>query len=115
MNPADYWPAHLAALARVRRERPRTFEAVKAILDTFVPPSRAEAFFPDGGFDNLADALLAAGWQVEFDEATHAFRAWNPQDYKGLVYDHGDIRRYEVHPRWRADTQQFFEVKEGEQ
>lgn len=100
MNPADYWPAHLAVLVRVRRERPRTFEAVKAILDTFTPACRGEAFFPVGGFDNLADALLAAGWEVEFDEATHAFRAWHPDDNKGLIYDHGDIRRYEVHARW---------------
>ena len=100
MNPADYWPAHLVTLARIRRERPRTFEAVKAILDTFTPPSRGEAFFPDSGFDNLADALLAAGWDVGFDEATHAFRAWNPDDHKGLIYDHGDIRRYEVGQRW---------------
>ncbi|MGP6177855.1 hypothetical protein ACTU6U_11210 [Microbacterium sp. A196] len=93
MNAEDFWPAHLAVLSRVRRERPRTFEAVKAILDTFSPPSRGEAFFPDGGFDNLADALLAAGWGVEFDEATHAFRAWHPGDHDGLIYDHGDIRR----------------------
>lgn len=90
MNPADYWPAHLATLARVRRERPRTFDAVKAILDTFTPPNRGEAFFPVGGFDNLADALLAAGWEVDFDEATHRFRAWHPTTGSGLAYDHGD-------------------------
>lgn len=92
MSPDDFWPAHFVVLARVRRERPRSFEALKVILDTFTPPSRGEAFFPVGGFDNLADALLAAGWEVEFQEATHAFRAWHPSSRTGLAYDHGDIR-----------------------
>jgi len=96
MSPEDFWPAHIAALARVRRERPRTFEGVKVILDSFTPPSRGEAFFPVGGFDNLADALLAAGWRVTFREATHAFRAWHPATGHGLTYDHGDIRRSET-------------------
>lgn len=98
MNPTDYWPAHEATLARIRRERPASFEAVKAILDAFTPPNRGDAFLPVGGFDNLADALLAVCWEVEFDEATHVFRAWNPRTREGLRYDHGDVYRHEVSP-----------------
>lgn len=104
-----YWAKYDATLARIRAERPETFDALKAILDTFEPPSSGDAFFPGGADDDLADALHDAGWQIELDEGTYVYRAWHPRTHEGIRHVEGDIYRYEVHPRWRGDTQQFFE------
>lgn len=38
------------------------FAKLKAILDTFEPPSSGDAFFPGGADDDLVDALHDVGW-----------------------------------------------------
>lgn len=91
MNLDGYWRMYDATLARIREEKPSTFAAVKAILDAFQPPSSGQAFFPDGGDDDLASALHDAGWQVRYADGTFVFLARHPQTGARLTYVEGDI------------------------
>lgn len=92
-----YWAAYDATLARIRAERPATFAAVKAILDSFEPPSSGDAFFPGGADDTLADALYDAGWHIEHIEADYFYVATNLTTRERLTYIEGDV--YEGHRR----------------
>ncbi|TFC84496.1 hypothetical protein [Cryobacterium sp. TMT3-29-2] len=86
-----YWQAYAATLARIRAEKPDTFAALKAILDTFEPPSSGDAFFPDGADDTLADALDNSGWRVEFREASYVYFAKHSKTGARLSYFEGDL------------------------
>lgn len=86
-----YWRAYENTLARIRAEKPDTFAALKAILDAFEPPSSGDAFFPDGADDTLADALEAAGWRVEFREASYVYYAKHSTTSARLSYFEGDL------------------------
>lgn len=93
MNLDGYWAMYDATLARVRQEKPDTFGALKAILDGFQPQSAADAFFPGGADDDLADALHDAGWHIHFTEGTYTYIARHPrigaktQHVEGDLYD----------------------------
>lgn len=91
MNLSAYWAAYDATLARVRDEKPETFEALKAILDRFNPPSSGDAFFPGGADDTLADALHAAGWEIRFNEGDYVYIARHPRSRAKLHYVEGDL------------------------
>ena len=91
MNLDGYWRAYDATLARIRAEKPDTFAALKAILDTFEPPSSGDAFFGDGADDTLADALHDAGWHIEFREASYLYYAHHGTTGARLTYVEGDI------------------------
>jgi hypothetical protein len=87
----DYWAMYDRTLARVRDEKPSTFAALKAILDRFNPPSSADAFFPDGADDTLADALRSAGWVLKFFGADYVYKAKHPLTRACLHYIEGDL------------------------
>lgn len=91
MNLSAYWAAYDATLARIRDEKPDTFDALKAILDTFEPPSSGDAFFPDGADDTLADALRDAGWTFKFFGAPYVYKAKHPSTGACLHYIEGDL------------------------
>ncbi|SDK71889.1 hypothetical protein SAMN05216282_11154 [Cryobacterium psychrotolerans] len=91
MNLLGYWQAYAATLTRIRTEKPDTFVALKAILDTFEPPSSGDAFFGDGADDTLADALHDAGWRIEFGEATYLYYAHHDTTGARLTYVEGDL------------------------
>ncbi|WP_179019813.1 hypothetical protein [Paenarthrobacter nitroguajacolicus] len=42
----NYWKQYQLTLDRIEKEKPQTFDGVKAILDLFEPPSSGEAFLP---------------------------------------------------------------------
>lgn len=86
-----YWRMYDHTLATVRAERPTTFTGLKLILDRFEPPSSGQAFFPGGADDDLADALIDAGWSVDFEEGAYLYTAVHP--VSGAVVQHveGDL------------------------
>lgn len=86
-----YWAAYDRTLARVRTERPNTFDALKAILDAYEPPSSGDAFFPGGADDDLADALHDAGWTLRFTEGVYVYTATHPTTGARLEHVEGDI------------------------
>jgi len=89
-----YWAAYDATLTRIRTERPDTFAGLKAILDTFEPPSSGDAFFPGGADDTLGDALHDAGWLIRWREGDYLWDAIHPttrariEHVEGDIYDH---------------------------
>lgn len=85
-----YWKLYDVTLERIAEEKPQSFADLKAILDAFQPPSSAHAFFPDGADDTLAGALIAAGWEIRFQEGTYVYRATSPTGAK-LTYVEGDL------------------------
>lgn len=91
MNLRAYWAAYDATLTRIRGERPDTFAALKAILDTFAAPSSGDAFFPGGSDDTLADALCDAGWRVEWREGDYLWDASHPTTGARLEHVEGDL------------------------
>lgn len=91
MNLEPYWQMYDATLARVRDEKPDTFAALKAILDGFTPPSSGDAFFPGGADDDLADALIDAGWNLDFTEGDYLYTATHPATHAQMQHVEGDI------------------------
>ncbi|WP_347756805.1 hypothetical protein [Agrococcus sp. ProA11] len=91
MNLGGYWAMYDVTLARVRQEKPDTFAALKAILDGFQPPSAADALFPGGADDDLADALHDAGWHIHFTEGTYVYTATHPGTGAKLQHVEGDL------------------------
>lgn len=91
MNLDGYWAAYDRTLARIRNEKPATFAQLKAILDTFEPPSSGEAFFPDGADDTLAAALDDAGWALHWVEGSYLYYAKHGLTRAQLTYVEGDI------------------------
>jgi hypothetical protein len=91
MNLDAYWAAYDATLARVRTEKPDTFAELKAILDSFEPPSSGDAFFPGGADDDLAEALNDAGWEIRFNEGNYVYMARHPRTRAKLHYIEGDV------------------------
>jgi hypothetical protein len=92
MNLANYWAQYGATLERVRTEKPHTLLELKAILDSFEPPSSGVAFFPGGADDTLADALSDAGWAIHYIEADYLWEARSPTSQyihhvEGDLYD----------------------------
>jgi hypothetical protein len=86
-----YWRAYDATLARVRADQPKSFAALKLILDVFQERSSGDAFFPDGADDTLAEALEDAGWEVQFYERRYLYRAEHPATGALLSYVEGDL------------------------
>jgi hypothetical protein len=91
MTLASYWKLYDATLERIVRERPTTFEQLKVILDSFEPPSSAQAFFPDGADNTLWDAITAAGWQVIWADAYYHYRARCSSSGAEFEYVEGDL------------------------
>lgn len=91
MNLDLYWQAYERTLATVVAEKPTTGAALKLILDRFERPSSGDMFFPGGADETLADALMAAGWSVDFEEGDYLYTAVHP--YSGAIIQHveGDI------------------------
>lgn len=100
MSIHDYWAMYDRTLARIRDEKPDTFDALKAILDRFHPPSSGDAFFPGGADDTLADALRNAGWHVDFQEGDYLWTAWHPLTGASIRHVEGDI--YTARGRWAS-------------
>lgn len=86
-----YWRLYDHTLATIRAERPTTFAGVKLILDRFQPPSSGQAFFPGGADDDLADALIDAGWDIRFTDGTYVYRAKHPVSGAVLEHVEGDV------------------------
>lgn len=91
-----YWNGYAATLARVRSEKPRTFAALKAIIDAFHPvmgdiPFCGDTFFPSGGEDTLAAALRDAGWRRQFLEGSYWYVATHPGTGAVCTYIEGDL------------------------
>ncbi|GLI28493.1 hypothetical protein ARHIZOSPH14_27350 [Agromyces rhizosphaerae] len=91
MSLSAYWAASDATLARVREEKPDTFAALKAILDSFEPPSSGDAFFPGGADDGLADALHDAGWEIRFVGGSYVYIARHRRTGAKLHHVEGDL------------------------
>jgi hypothetical protein len=91
MSLGSYWAQYDATLARVRDEQPDTFAGLKAILDTFEPPSSGAAFFPGGADDTLGDALHDAGWCIEWEEGDYLWSARHPRTGSALRHVEGDL------------------------
>lgn len=88
----DYWARYDATLALVRSERPRTFSHLKAILDRFEPASSGDAFFPSQSADDeLSDALVDAGWSIEFEEGGYVYTAHVSGSRARFQFVEGDL------------------------
>jgi len=94
VNLDGYWRAYDATLNMIRAERPSTFAGVKLILDRFSEPSAGDAFFPGGADDTLADALMDAGWSLDFEESDYLYTAVHPASGAVLRYVEGDLYCY---------------------
>lgn len=86
-----YWRMYDHTLATIRTEMPSTFAGLKLILDRFQPPSSGDAFFPDGGDDDLASALHDAGWMIRLQEGTYLYKATHFRTGAKLQYVEGDL------------------------
>lgn len=86
-----YWRAYDRTLALVRAEKPSTFAGLKVILDRFEPPSSADAFFPGGADDTLADAVMDAGWSLDYEEGDYLWTATHPYTGATVRYIEGDV------------------------
>lgn len=95
MNLDKYWATYDRTLARIVEEKPQSMDSLKAILDTFEPPSSGEAFFPGGADETLAEALSEAGWEIRFREGDYV---WVGTSRTGEVVSHleGDLFRGDV-------------------
>lgn len=51
---------------------------VKLVLDTFESKSSGDALFPGGADDTLADAIMDAGWSVDFKEGDYRWTGVHP-------------------------------------
>lgn len=89
----SFWAGYDATLARIRAERPATVDAVVTILNDFQPPSAGIAFFGNNADDRLSDALLDAGWDVDFIERDYLWEAHNRRSGEDLHYVEGDVYR----------------------
>lgn len=91
MNLENFWAGYDATLKRVRDERPPNLAALAAILNAFQPPSSGVAFFGNNADDQLADALMDAGWDVQFLEGGYLWQAYNGESGEWIHYVEGDI------------------------
>jgi hypothetical protein len=91
MTLASYWALYDATLGRIRQEKPTTFDQLKSILDSFEPPSSAQAFFPDGADDTLMSAVQDAGWEVIWADAYYHYRARCQATGAAFEYVEGDL------------------------
>lgn len=91
MSLASYWSMYDHTLATIRAEMPSSFAGVKLILDRFEPPSSGDAFFPGGADDTLADALMDAGWSLDFEEGEYVYTAAHPRSGAVLQHVEGDL------------------------
>lgn len=91
MNLDMYWKRYEQTLATVVAERPSTGAGLKLILDRFEPPSSGDMFFPGGADETLADALMVAGWSVDFEEGDYLYTAVHPASGAVLQYVEGDV------------------------
>ena len=88
-----YWAAYDRVLERVRVEMPSSFAALKVILDEFHHGALAagDAFFPSQSADEeLWEALVDAGWSVEFGEASYVYEARHPSGAR-FEFVEGDL------------------------
>ncbi len=87
-----YWDAYHRTLARIVDEKPQSMDKLKAILDSFQPPSSGEAFFPGGADETLGEALDDAGWHIDWREGDYV---WVGTSRTGEVvtYVEGDLYR----------------------
>ena len=91
-----YWKGYAETLDRVRNEKPTTFAALKAIIDSFHPVMgdilfSGDTFFPSGGEDTLAQALREAGWRRRFLEGSYYYLAVHPESGAVCTYIEGDL------------------------
>lgn len=86
-----YWLQYDATLARIRQEKPSSFDDLKAILDTFQAPSSAQAFFPDGADDTLMSAIEDANWTVTWAAAYYHYKAQHRATGARFEYVEGDL------------------------
>ena len=93
MSLSHFWAAYDATLDLVRSKRPTTFAHLKVILDNFSPRGEDEAFFPGGADDTLAEALLDAGWDIEWVEGDYYYRATSPIG-EAIAHVEGDVYPY---------------------
>ncbi|WP_025157236.1 hypothetical protein [Leifsonia aquatica] len=93
MSLDGYWKKYDETLARVKDEKPDTFDKLKVILDDFEPPSSGEAFFPGGADENLGEALGESGWDVRWIEGDYLWTALHPETKEELHYVEGDLYR----------------------
>lgn len=106
--PRGFWPQIDHQLDRIRRERPETFDAVRAILldpayDEVVAEvnrnfprtfSAEAAFFAGvGGENTLRAALVTAGWRVRSSAAWYHYALTHPITDETLTYIEGDVER----------------------
>jgi hypothetical protein len=87
----QFWAGYASTLARVRASKPRTLDALAAILNAFQPPSSGVAFFGNNDDDTLADALTDAGWHVEFIEGGYLWQASPLGSDEWIHYVEGDL------------------------
>lgn len=95
MNLDSYWKNYDRTLARVVEEKPQDMDALKAILDSFEPPSSGEAFFPGGADETLAEALRKAGWSISYREGDYLWVGTSRSGEK-VTYVEGDLYRGDV-------------------
>lgn len=91
-----YWEGYKATLHRIRYEEPRTFAELKAIVDAFHPvmgdiPFSGDTFFPSGGDDTIAEALMDTGWRLRFVEGDYYYVAEHPVTGAVCTYIEGDL------------------------
>lgn len=91
-----YWTAYVATLDQIRTTKPNSFAALKTIIDQFHPSMGnisfcGDTFFPSGGDDTLADALMETGWTLSFVEGDYYYTATHPATGAACTYIEGDL------------------------
>ena len=93
------WAAIAAQLDLIRTKRPTTVAEVGRILgsDPQLAAGGTIAFFAgSGGDDQLVDALMDAGWNIDWIDGDYHYTATHPATGQMLNYVEGDI--FEIAP-----------------
>lgn len=106
--PAGFWQQIDHQLDRIKRDKPSTFDEIRAILlDPSYVDITAEinrnfvrhfgpdaAFFAGSGGDRtLFSTLYAAGWQPLEHEAAYYYAVQHPTTHEIITYTEGDVER----------------------
>jgi hypothetical protein len=84
----EFWAAIDSQLDAIERDRPSTFEGLRAVLGG----SRDGAFFGGSGGDrSLLSALRVAGWRVLWMQAGYFYAVQHPVSGEVVTYIEGDV------------------------
>lgn len=89
----EFWSAIDAQLDRIIRDKPSTVDGVLLVLGRRQDASgQVSGFFAGSGGDrSLFGALLAAGWELQWSQASYYYAVRHRASGEWLTYIEGDV------------------------